>query len=123
MTTLESEIYRLTGVSISNIPPDGRSRKFIAGPDEWYALSLGNCGSFGCFGRRSLYGWDGGHAYPIRCQDESNAITPDQLRVEKEIVWFGNLVQDEGAQLSDDDNLRYIESLRRVIDSRRGRDG
>ncbi len=119
--TLEREIHKATGVLIKGIPPDGKSRAFRVGSKEWYAISLGNCGSFGCFASGALFGWssefNSGKAWPIHLSSTKERLSRQQLRVEKELVKFGNSMQDAGRELCDGDSDRYILALKRVIES------
>ena len=110
--TLESEIYKKTGVSIRGIPPDGRSRKFSAGGREWLALSVGDCGLFGCLSSGELYSVSGGAASSHKiCRASNVRLT----KADADIIAIGNAMQDSGQKMSEADLDRYIEALARSI--------
>lgn len=129
ITTLEDQIKKITGVSFRSIPADGKSRKFMVGNREWYAISLGDCGSFGCLHSGELYGWSGSRAYPIRAAEPPEVLGRAQMMREKEIVALGNKKQDSGEKMSDEEIDRYILALKRTIEAKTnggrsgGRDG
>lgn len=118
--TLEGEIQKATGIVFRSIPPDGKSRKFMVGRKEWFAISLGDCGAFGCFASLELYGWSGSRAWPISSFQAVEKLSRSQMKIEREIVAFGNACQDSGNKMSETDLDRYILSLKRVIEAGQG---
>lgn len=120
--TLEREIYKASGVLIKGIPADGKCRKFKSGKKEWYAISFGDCGAFGCFSSNELFGWsatfNGGKSCRINpIANNAERLSRQQIIVEREIVALGNAAQDAGSPLQGEDADRYILALKRVIES------
>lgn len=118
--TLEREIQKATGVLIKGIPADGASRTFKANNREWFALSLGDCGAFGCIQTNEIYAWDGARSRPIPFAEKNPIIGRRQLEREREIVAMGNLMQDKGLPMATEHLDRYILALARVIESNDG---
>lgn len=116
-TSLESEIYKKTGISIKGIPTDGKSRSFKVGAREWFAISLGDCGAFGCLSTGELFGWNGGKCWAIPMAETPRRLNRSEIAKEREIIAIGNALQDSGAQIPEEDRDRYILALTRVIEA------
>lgn len=117
MPSLESEIRKHTGVSFRDIPADGKYRSFKHQGKEWFALSFGDCGSFGSLILGEVYGWSGGKAWPILLAKKTPKPSRRQLEEDHKVVAVGNLMQDQGQTMPESDLDRYIEALTRVIHS------
>jgi hypothetical protein len=122
MASLEQEILKKTGISFSNIPADGKSRKFKVKNSEWHCISFGSVACFGCPSKDIFYRWENGKCEPMQLPIYEKPISPAQLRKEVEIVDIGNKMMDEGT-LSGADLDRYIIALERVIKSKKKAQG
>lgn len=139
---MEYEIHRITGVMIRNIPPDGKMRTFKVDNREWYAIFFGDCGSFGCFSTRELYGWTAptllmGGGSPVattgqmRIRAPAWKVTTEPKRRERRmpvseariLAAVGAGMQDNGQAMSEEELSRYIEALGVLIDERRKQRG
>lgn len=118
--SLEREIQKATGVLIKGIPADGKSRTFKANNKEWFALSFGECGAFGCFYYKEIYAWDGALTRAVPVAEEQPFIGRRQLEKEREIVAMGSSMQDRGLSMATEHLDRYILALARVIESNDG---
>lgn len=137
---MEHEIHRITGVVIRNIPPDGKLRSFKVGNREWYAIFFGDCGSFGCFSTRELYGWTAPGSGQLGCGGSPAAgqnrlrapawkITIEQPRRQRRmpinearaVAAVGAGMQDRGEPMTEAEQARYIEALGVLIDERNRR--
>ena len=125
--TLETEIYKKTGVSIKGIPSDGKYRTFKVAHKDWFAISLGDCGAFGCMSIGELYGWaaerNNGRSWPVEMESTPRRLSSKELAKEREIIAIGNAMQDSGTLMPKEDGERYILALTRVIEAnaRQGR--
>lgn len=137
---MEHEIHRITGVMIRNIPPDGKLRTFKVGNREWYAIYFGDCGSFGCFSTRELYGWT---APTLAPSDGSSVATTGKkalrspawkIKIEqprrqrrmpineaRAVAAVGAGMQDRGEPMTEAEQAQYIEALGVLIDERNRR--
>lgn len=114
--SLEREIQRVTVVQFKSIPTDGKSRAFKVGHKEWFALSFGSCGAFGCFSAGQLYRWDGRKTYPVEVVKPERSMSARQIGEEQKIVDICNGMMDRGEAMSELDLDRYILALTRVIE-------
>lgn len=113
--TLESEIQKATGVVFSSIPTDGKSRKFVVGRKEWFAISFGDCGAFGCFYGGAIYEWAGSKAELLSNIDIGQDEYKGPIDKERIIVQMGAASAASGESLSGEHADRYILALGRVI--------
>lgn len=114
--SLESAIRKVTGVELRNIPKDGKSRSFMSGKVKWWAISFDGCGSFGREDFREVYEWrEGSKASLINTEKPKRKLSARELKVERDVVEFGNQMQDRGATFSPEELDRYIEALFNVM--------
>lgn len=116
MNTIEQELHKKSGALIKDIPKDGHYRSFKVGREEWFAIAFEDCGTFGCLGKKEIYGWNGGRAWLVPIEEKQPQVTRRQYNEEQKIVAIGNALMD-GGQLMTEENLdRYILALGRVIE-------
>lgn len=113
--TLESEIRKHTGITIRDIPTDGKYRSFKYSGKEWFALSFGDCGSFGCLVGGEIYGWSGDKAWPIQIHKKLPPVSRQQAHEDQGVIIICDSLIAKGEALSDEQSGQYIEALARLI--------